>query len=498
MQNRTTRSSTRTDGRHAAGEHRQAGQTRRPAQTSTGRAGHAARTSTPANRGSVRRGQVRRGYARKASPVERVILDISTFLSTGRGKVIVGGGLLALALLILAIGLMSSGGGKPDVVQDTVQPVAAVQEGPEVSTELATEAAAPVADTETDQAEAGTEADDTTSDAEPAGESDTAAQAASSGEAPAYMSNVRGTWRDGIYAPEPISDHYLPVFQSAEREDKVIAITVDDCFQTNNLKQIVELAQGVGGKLTIFPIGQLMQRTELQEVLRSAHDIGFEIENHTWSHDGLYNYTDEDLAKHIFDQDRALDYVLGVNYHTHFLRPRGGDNRNDLRTHSYIKQLGYYGIAHWAVDGKASISSLKKALEPGEIYLFHCTNTDLAKLKEFIPYAASQGYQLLTMNELFGYEKNYEEPLTDDPRTREVIPLAEYERDYRKIKPTTYEYAAWEIQEQLIKKGYLTGEPDGIYGPGTAECAKAWQKDNGYDPDGKLTTEQQKKLFDVA
>ena len=52
--------------------------------------------------------------------------------------------------------------------------------------------------------------------------------------------------------------------------------------------------------------------------------------------------------------------------------------------------------------------------------------------------------------------------------------------------------------EQLIKKGYLTGEPDGIYGPGTAECAKAWQKDNGYDPDGKLTTEQQKKLFDVA
>ena len=139
-----------------------------------------------------------------------------------------------------------------------------------------------------------------------------------------------------------------------------------------------------------------------------------------------------------------------------------------------------------------------KALEPGEIYLFHCTNTDLAKLKEFIPYAASQGYQLLTMNELFGYEKNYEEPLTDDPRTREVIPLAEYERDYRKIKPTTYEYAAWEIQEQLIKKGYLTGEPDGIYGPGTAECAKAWQKDNGYDPDGKLTTEQQKKLFDVA
>jgi hypothetical protein len=199
----------------------------------------------------------------------------------------------------------------------------------------------------------------------------------------------------------------------------------------------------------------------------------------------------------VFDQDRAVDLVLGVNYYTHFLRPMGGDDRGDLRTHSYIRQLGYYGIAHWEVSGGLGISDIKKGLAPGVVYLFHCTDKDLTKLREFIPYAAQQGYQLVTMNELFGYEPNYEEPLTDDVTQREIIPLEPYEHDYRKIKATTYEYAAYEIQEKLIEKGFMTGTPDGIYGKGTAQCAASWQKSQGFEGDGILTHDQQLVLFDV-
>ena len=40
---------------------------------------------------------------------------------------------------------------------------------------------------------------------------------------------------------------YLPVFSKGETTQKVIAITVDDCNQTENLRQIVQCAIDNGG-----------------------------------------------------------------------------------------------------------------------------------------------------------------------------------------------------------------------------------------------------------
>ena len=56
--------------------------------------------------------------------------------------------------------------------------------------------------------------------------------------------------------PTPTAPGYGLVFSEADTEEKIIAITVDDCFQAENLRQIVDKAIEVGGKLTIFPIGQ--------------------------------------------------------------------------------------------------------------------------------------------------------------------------------------------------------------------------------------------------
>ena len=422
-------------------------------------------------------------------------------MSTRKGLLTIAGCFLGLALLIVAVVSLSAGGNTNDAVRASSVATAVpsdvelepagdgdglTEESPEEEAVAPSDAAMSL---EEDAAET------VVSDAaEPVTEAATAAPAA----AQTIQSPTGETWQSGQYAPEPEGPGYLPVFKKAKREDKVISITVDDCFQTENLQQIIQAAEEVGGRITIFPIGKLLQRKPLQEVICAAHENGHEVENHTWSHDGLYNLSDEELANHIFNQDRALDLVLGKNYYSHFLRPMGGDDRDDLRTHTYIKQLGYYGIAHWSASGSSSLDAIKKALSPGTVYLFHCTNKDLGKLKKFIPYAAQQGYRLITLNEMFGYEANYEEPLTDDPKTREVIQLAPYERDYKKIKATTYGYNAMEVQRALKDAGYLTGEPDGIYGEGTAADAARWQSDNGYEANGVLTAEQQKKLLGAA
>ena len=49
----------------------------------------------------------------------------------------------------------------------------------------------------------------------------------------------------------------------------------------------------------------------------------------------------------------------------HFLRMQGGNGEKDPRSHKYLDQLGYWGIASWSYSGSnADISAIKKHLRP--------------------------------------------------------------------------------------------------------------------------------------
>ncbi|MBR0368950.1 MAG: peptidoglycan-binding protein [Clostridia bacterium] len=290
---------------------------------------------------------------------------------------------------------------------------------------------------------------------------------------------------------------FLPVFSRAENtEEKIIAITVDDCFQAENLKNIVDCALDNGGKLTIFPIGENVIRSEQSQVLKYAWEKGMELENHTYTHSGLYNSTDKRLAEQIYEQQMTLCHILDKEYQCHFLRPRGGDARNDQRMHMYAKQMGYYGIAHWSVDGsKGTDKQLAKGLKPGAIYLFHTTDKDWEILQRFIPWVVKKGYKLVTMNEMFGYPANETSELATPAKGRPVPTLAPYERVYTTLKKTTYSWYAYELQQKLIELGYLTGEPDGVYGETCAAAVSAYQKDHNLEVTGEADPDLLEELL---
>lgn len=306
---------------------------------------------------------------------------------------------------------------------------------------------------------------------------------------PAYMANAK-------YRPAG-KDGRLPIFRSASTDEKIIAITVDDCFQAENLRTIVQTAIDCGGKLTIFPIGEIAVRKQQSQILKWAWENGMEIENHTYTHSGLYNVTNERLAEEIYKQNLALCGILGVEYKVHFLRPMGGDARNDQRIHAYINQLGYKGVAHWSDSGSgASLKSLPGMLKPGAIYLFHTTNDDLEKLVRFIPYAVSQGYRLVTLNEMFGYPENETAPLKDISEYPTPT-LAPYDYVPVTMRVTNYSYAALQLQEMLIKMGLLDGEPDGIYGKSCANAVKTFQKKMGMKVTGEADPKTQAAILKV-
>ena len=295
--------------------------------------------------------------------------------------------------------------------------------------------------------------------------------------------------------PKATAEGFIPVFTKAETTEKICAITVDDCFQAENLEKIVNKAIEVGGKLTIFPIGENVIRDKQAKILKYAWENGFELENHTYTHNGLYNCSNKELAEEVYKQQLSLSYILNVEYQPHFLRPKGGDARRDQRMQMYAKQLGYYGIAHWSATGAASRSTLAKSLEPGAIFLFHTTDEDLAKLMDFIPWVVKQGYRLVTLNEMFGYPENETAKLTTPISKHEIPALKSYKKVYTPLKKTTYSYYAYLLQKKLIKLGYLKGKADGVYGSGCATAVKKYQKDHKLKVTGVADAALQQKLL---
>ena len=370
-----------------------------------------------------------------------------------RKRLIIGGGALAALVIVLLVVLLIPKGGSPDRALEAVAPA-----GTPEATISPAEAAAPEP----------TAVPEPTPEPEPtpdANASDLAAQRA-------------------LTRPTPTAEGFMPVFSEAKTKEKIIAITVDDCFQAENLQQIVDKALECDAKITIFPIGKNVIRSRHKKVLKYAWENGMELENHTMTHSGLFNITAEKLAEQVYTQQLALSYILGVEYHCHFLRPRGGDARRDQRMQMYAKQMGYYGIAHWSADGKYEDKKLAKWLKPGAIYLFHTTNTDLEKLLRFIPWVKEQGYQMVTLNEMFGYPDNETSELTIPISEHKIPPLEPYEMAYVPLKATSYCWEAYLLQEKLIAMGYLEGKPDGVYGPGCADAISKYQKDHGMKANG--------------
>lgn len=300
------------------------------------------------------------------------------------------------------------------------------------------------------------------------------------------------------------SFEYLPIVHHGMTDSKRIAITVDDCFQIENLKKIAATAYQNGGKLTLFPIGENVMKPGMADVLKACvFNMGFEIENHTWSHARVFRLPEEKMASEIWKQSVAVSMALGVNYQQHFFRLMGGDGEKDQRTHNYLEQLGFLAIADWSISGSdATMEQIQAALKPGAIYLFHTTDSDTKKLMQFIPYAVSQGYELVTLNELCGQQPN---AMTDLSTLNQTMPEPRaYTVEYQDQKKGDYSWSVVRIQQRLAELGYLDGNSksatkgnpaDGVYGDSTVNAISRFQRDSGLPATGVADVETQKRLL---
>ena len=302
-----------------------------------------------------------------------------------------------------------------------------------------------------------------------------------------------------LVRPQPQGEGFLPVFEKANTDEKRIAITLDECTGAVITAKFAKLAFDYGAKLTLFPTGENALLQDMGEVLKNClYLMGFEIENRCYNGmSRLYGMNDAQMVAEIWKQEVAVSYVLGVRYHPHFLRVYGGDGENDARTHAYLAQQGYLGLADWTFNGGTMDEGRIGAnLAPGNIYYFKSTQNDLHMMEMLMAEADRQGYEMVTLNDLFGYEENtYEDEA--NVMAEEMPELDASNIPYYFMKTGDCTWATNLLQRRLIELGYLSeGNADGVFGSGTAAALSAFQAKLGLAATGAADVLTQEKLFE--
>ena len=296
---------------------------------------------------------------------------------------------------------------------------------------------------------------------------------------------------------ERVEYDFLPTYTKVETDERVIAITLEDMTDVEQFQAAVQIAQTYDAALTLFPYGKAVQDNNMGTMLRYCVDtLGYEIENRTWSDGLLYKMSDSDMANEIFLADNMVDRALSANYEMRFFRMHGGYGTNDVRTHEYLKKLGYQAVVNWTYDASlCSNDRLRNTLEPGNIYLFHTTAEDMVKLRNLLDYAQEHEYRFVTVSTLLGLDANSCESADADTLNL-TAPAADSMADvYIETRSGDRTWQVYLIQRQLSALGFLDATPDGIFGDSTVAAVRNFQAAYGLVTSGIATTETQQVLF---
>ena len=299
--------------------------------------------------------------------------------------------------------------------------------------------------------------------------------------------------------PMPSGENMLPVFSRANTDEKVIAITLDECAGAEMTGRFAEVANSYGAKLTLFPTGENLMKTGMAQLMKKClYEYGYEIENRGYTAASkVFQYTSDLLVQEIWKQSIALNFVLGVKYQPHFYRMYGGLGEADPRTHAYLKQQGYIGVAHWTVAASnVDVYEISNKLTPGGIYQFRSNAEDGMRMIALMQAANSQGYPMVTLNELFGYAPN-EYHQVEGSLLSETMPVFRYDDSaLYNLYPGDASWAVAKMQSRLIYLGYLAeGGADGIFGQGTSDALRMFQAQTSHAAAGVADVATQKLLY---
>lgn len=194
----------------------------------------------------------------------------------------------------------------------------------------------------------------------------------------------------------------LPIY-SVDRNDKKIAITVDAAWEDDKTPFILETLAKYDAKATFFLCGFWIDK--YPEMVKSIHDAGHEIGNHSSTHPHMNSQTSAEITQELKQYDDKLEKITGCRS-TLFRAPYGEYNDNVVLT---VRGMGYE-VIQWSIDtidwreersAQTILDTVLPNLKDGAIIL--CHNNGF-KIKEYLPTllqkAQEEGYEFVTVSEL--------------------------------------------------------------------------------------------------
>ena len=188
-----------------------------------------------------------------------------------------------------------------------------------------------------------------------------------------------------------------------QRHEKMVALTFDDGPDPTTTPQALEILKKYRVKGTFFMLGKNV--SAYPEIAKQVRQAGHEIGNHSWNHPVLTKLSLDAAKREIMDTKEIIQKVTGVQ--TMITRPPYGS------INSAIQYAVDQAFIMWDVDTldwkshntNAILSEIKKQVKPGSIILMHDIHqTSINALPVVIEYLQSQGYNLVTIDELLDHQ----------------------------------------------------------------------------------------------
>lgn len=187
----------------------------------------------------------------------------------------------------------------------------------------------------------------------------------------------------------------------------IVALTFDD-GPSEFTERIINTLLENDARATFCVVGKNIEL--YPDALKRAVAGGNEIACHTWSHPNLINLSAANVRSQIERTNNAVKELTG--YEVKMLRPPYGKHNKTVR--SICADLGLV-IARWELDTRDWSSrnankvynAIAKNTQNGYIILCHdLYETTAEAMERAIPELIRQGFQLVTLSELFSYHKD--------------------------------------------------------------------------------------------
>ncbi len=114
------------------------------------------------------------------------------------------------------------------------------------------------------------------------------------------------------------------VVRNGDRSKKQVAITMDDCFNIQNVQKMMDICQKYQIPVTFFLLGTAMHEEDADIWREIARSPLAEIGNHTWHHANLAQSSRSKIITELMKNQELLDALLGFHYPMQVMRPPYG------------------------------------------------------------------------------------------------------------------------------------------------------------------------------